>query len=118
MSFFYLTIKRSFLRVARLARQKHTLRVELDFLVLEVGESFAQVVEERVLLFGFHDSVVHVDLDVASDLLSEAVLHHALVCCTHVLEPRGHTCVAVDTVGCYEGCVVFVFFSHPYLVVA
>ena len=72
---------------------------------------------ECVLLFCFDDNIIHVDLDDASDLLSETILHHALVHGTRVLEPEGHDCVAVDTVRCDEGILVFVFFSHLYLVV-
>ena len=94
------------------------LGIELDFVMLQVGESFAQIIEECRLLFCFDDDVIDVDLDVASDLLFDSIFHHTLVRSTHVLEPEGHSCVAVDPDWGYERRFFFVFLLHPYLVIA
>ena len=94
------------------------LGVELDIVSVEIGECLAQVVEEGVLLFGFDEDVVDIDLDVAPNLFAESILHHALVRSTCVLEPEGHCGVAVDAMWRYEGCFVLVFGRHPYLVIA
>ena len=69
-------------------------------------------------MLGLDDDVVDIDLDVASDLVLKAGLHHALVRGTSVLEPEGHSCVVVNTMGCDEGSFLLVFDFHPNLVVA
>jgi hypothetical protein len=48
------------------------LRVELDAVAVEVGESFSQVVEQAVCFRSFDDDVVDVDFDVAADLFLQA----------------------------------------------
>ena len=58
------------------------------------------------------DDIVDVDVSVATDLVGEALLHHALVRGTIVLETEGHCCVAVCTERCDEGRVFFVCLSH------
>ena len=87
-------------------------------ILLERGKCLAQVIKERCFFLGLDDYVVNIDLDVSSDLLLKAVLHHALVSGTRVLEPEGHCCVAVDAKRRDECCFVFVFLLHPDLVVA
>ena len=64
-----------------------------------------------------YDNVVYVDLDVSSNLLLEAVLHHALVGCACVLEAEKHCGVAVEPKWGYERRFLFILFLHPYLVV-
>ena len=92
--------------------------VQLDGVFLQCGECFAEVVKECLFLLGLDDDVVHLYLNIAADLLLQAVLHHTLVCSTRVLEPEGHRRVTVDTKGCDERCLLFVFLLHPDLVVA
>jgi hypothetical protein len=85
------------------------LRVELDVVVVEVGEGFSQVVEQVVCFCGLDDNVVDVDFDVATDLLLQACLHAPLIGGSRIFEPEGHRHITVHPVWGDECHFVFVF---------
>jgi hypothetical protein len=93
-------------------------QVELDAVAVEVGESFAQVVEQAVLFQGLDDNIVDIDFDVAADLLFEACLHTRLIDGSCILQAEWHRCVAVYPMRGDEGSLVFVFDLQPYLIVS
>jgi hypothetical protein len=43
--------------------------------------------------------VVDIDLDIASDLLPEAFLHHTLLSGTRIFQTKGHDLIAVTSKG-------------------
>jgi len=86
--------------------------------VVEVVENFSQVIDEGGAVACRDFDVINVDLDVAANLLHEAVLHHTLVRGTRIFEPERHRLVTENAVWCDEGCLFFVFNFHPYLVLA
>jgi hypothetical protein len=57
-------------------------------------ERDAKVTNQVVRLPGFHDDVIHIRLNCPSDVISENVLHAALVCRTRVSEAERHRDIA------------------------
>ena len=53
-------------------------RVELDLVLVQVGEGLLQIIEEREVLLGLHHDVRHVDVDVVAELRQQAFLHASL----------------------------------------
>ena len=64
--------------------EKAFLRIQLDFIAIEVVEGFSQVVDERGGVSGLDDDVVDIDLDIPTNLLPEAGLHTPLIGCARV----------------------------------
>jgi hypothetical protein len=80
------------------------------------AERDAKVANQVIRLPGFHDDVIHVRLDRPSDVISENVLHAALVCRTRVSEAKRHRDVAEHPERCDERSRELVGLLHLYLV--
>jgi hypothetical protein len=94
------------------------LCVELDAVVIEVGEGFAQIVEQVVCFPGLDDDIIDIYFDVADDLLLQASLHAPLIGGSSVLQAKRHHHVAVNPVSGAKRSLVFVFDLQSDLVVS
>jgi hypothetical protein len=94
------------------------LKVELQLNLAQVGKGLEKVIDERILTLTLHDNVVDVGLNVAPDLRVEALPDGPLKGISRVLEPKGHTSVAVATYWRDEHYLIFILHRHLNLVVA
>jgi hypothetical protein len=70
--------------LASWCHEKTFLRVQLDFVTVEVFEDFSHVVDERGGVSGLDDDVIDINLDILSNLLFEVCLHTPLIGCARV----------------------------------
>jgi hypothetical protein len=88
---------------------KDTLgRVELPLKLPQVGEGFGEVSDELVFLGGLDEHIVYVSFNISPDLRPQSLIYHLLICCSNIFEAKSHDLIAVDVMGRYECCFVFV----------
>jgi hypothetical protein len=56
-----------------------------------------------------NNHIVNVYLDVGAYLISQAVLHHPLVSCTHIFKAEVHDLITVHSAWCNECYFFFMF---------
>jgi hypothetical protein len=67
---------------------------------------------------GLNDDIINVGFNIAVQLACETELDHSLVRGTCVLQPEGHGCIGIRTIGCDERGLDLVFFLEGNLMVA
>ena len=92
-------------------------QVELHIDVAQLVESSLNIEQHRIFLSTFDDQVVDVYLQVYADLAYEGLIHQALICCSRILEAKGHLSVTIDLSVWTEGGPVIILLSHLDLVV-
>ena len=70
------------------------------------------------MLLRLDDDVIHIDVDVSTNLWQHALLHAPLECRTGVLQTKRHGGVAVDPEGRDEGGLQVISWIHLDLMVA
>jgi len=92
-------------------------RVHLQLVSLhDVKHSF-QVCEVIAFVATFHDDIIDILFYGLVYMLIEDRIHGTLICCTNILQAKGHYYVTVYSQRRPERCVLFIFKVHLHLVV-
>jgi hypothetical protein len=84
----------------------------------QIGEGFSEVGDELIFLGSLDHYIIYVGLNVLPDLRLQALLNCLLICCSSVFQPESHNLVAIDAMGRYERCFIFIVRVQSYLVIS
>jgi hypothetical protein len=71
-----------------------------------------------IFLGGLDDHIVYIGFDVLPDLRLQALLNFLLICCSNIFQAESHDLIAIDAMGHYEHCFVFVVGVQSYLMIS
>ena len=92
-------------------------RVETQLIFAEFPENFFQVCHMLGYALRLDDYVVHIYLDILSDLLFKDSVHQSLVCCAYAFESKRHDPISEIGIFRDECCFLLVWSLHSNLVV-
>src|SRR3989337_3212042 len=74
----------------------------------EIVKGLFQIIYQGLLLPGFHNNIIHISMNIASNLVKKAILNTPLISCLGTLEPTRHRYIAEGSKGSDESCLLLV----------
>jgi hypothetical protein len=85
---------------------------------MQAAERLFQVCNQVIRILGLDDHVIHVGFNVPMQLINKAHLDRALVGCSSVFQPKGHSFVSICPVRGDERSLDLIFLLERNLVIS